>query len=59
MPAFDEKEGGFNRVFIFKTNNLKVILAKLPFSHAGPAHLTTESEVAAIKLCALRCSCGT
>jgi hypothetical protein len=57
--SYEKKEGGFNRVFIFQTNNMKVILAKLPFSNAGPAHLTTESEVATIKFCALRCSCGT
>jgi len=57
--SYEKKEGGFNRVFIFKTNNMKVILAKLPFSNAGPAGLTTESEVATIKFCALRFSCDT
>ncbi|CRG85259.1 Altered inheritance of mitochondria protein 9, mitochondrial [Talaromyces islandicus] len=42
-------EGGFNRVFIFTLNNYKRIVARLPFTLAGPPQLTTSSEVATIK----------
>ncbi|KAL3477624.1 kinase-like domain-containing protein [Aspergillus californicus] len=42
-------EGGFNRVFIFTLNNAKTIVAKLPFRLAGPAKLTTLSEVATVR----------
>ncbi|KAL4792568.1 kinase-like domain-containing protein [Aspergillus venezuelensis] len=42
-------EGGFNRVFIFTLNNAKTIVAKLPFRPAGPAKLTTISEVATVR----------
>ncbi|KUL81635.1 hypothetical protein ZTR_09650 [Talaromyces verruculosus] len=42
-------EGGFNRVFIFTLNSSKRIVARLPFTLAGPSKLTTSSEVATIK----------
>ncbi|KAI9039875.1 aminoglycoside phosphotransferase family protein [Aspergillus affinis] len=42
-------EGGFNRVFVFTLDNAKTIVAKLPFRLAGPAKLTTISEVATIR----------
>lgn len=44
----DKKEGGFNRVFIFTTDNGQRIVARLPFALAGPARLITQSEVATI-----------
>lgn len=47
-------EGGFNRVFIFTLDNGKRIVARLPFSIAGPAQLTTASEVATIRYRMLR-----
>jgi hypothetical protein len=47
----DIKEGGFNRVFIFTTDNAKRVVAKLPFTPAGPPRLITNSEVATIKYC--------
>jgi hypothetical protein len=47
----DKQEGSSNRVFIFHTDNLKRIVAKLPFAISGPARLTTNSEVATIKYC--------
>jgi hypothetical protein len=47
--SYDKKEGGFNRIFIFHTDNAKRIVARLPFSLAGPSKLTTNSEVATIK----------
>ncbi|KFY13911.1 hypothetical protein V491_06221 [Pseudogymnoascus sp. VKM F-3775] len=45
----DKKEGGFNRVFIFTTNNAETVVARLPFAFAGPPCLATNSEVATIK----------
>ncbi|OAG44962.1 hypothetical protein AYO21_00924 [Fonsecaea monophora] len=44
----EKKEGGFNRVFIFTTDNGQSIVARLPFALAGPPRLTTQSEVATI-----------
>lgn len=35
----DKKEGGFNRVFIFTTDNAETVVAKLPFTFAGPPSL--------------------
>ena len=51
ISTVEKKEGGFNRVFIFTTNNERVVVAKLPFSNAGPRHLTTKSEIATIEFC--------
>ncbi|PYI04322.1 hypothetical protein BO78DRAFT_320726 [Aspergillus sclerotiicarbonarius CBS 121057] len=44
-------EGGFNRVFIFELNSAKRVVARLPFKLAGPAQLTTSSEIATIRYC--------
>jgi hypothetical protein len=49
IASYDKKEGGFNRVFIFTTDNVQRIVARLPFALAGPPRLTTNSEVATIK----------
>ncbi|KAE8417453.1 kinase-like domain-containing protein [Aspergillus pseudocaelatus] len=49
ITACQKIEGGFNRVFIFHLSNAKRIVARLPFTLAGPARLTTASEVATIK----------
>ena len=49
ITSYDKKEGGFNRVLIFHTDNDKRIVARLPFALAGPSRLTTNSEVATIK----------
>ena len=51
IASCDKKEGGFNRVFIFTTDNAKRIVARLLFAHAGPPKLTTNSEVATINYC--------
>jgi hypothetical protein len=51
ITSYDKKEGGFNRVFIFHTDNGKRVVARLPFSLAGPPRWTTNSEVATIKFC--------
>ncbi|KFZ17573.1 hypothetical protein V501_01662 [Pseudogymnoascus sp. VKM F-4519 (FW-2642)] len=45
----DKKEGGFNRVFIFTTDNAETLVARLPFAFAGPPSLATNSEVATIR----------
>jgi hypothetical protein len=44
----DKKEGGFNRVFVFSLDNGERLVARIPFSIAGPARCTTSSEVATI-----------
>jgi hypothetical protein len=49
IVTYDKKEGGFNRVFIFTTDNAKLVVARLPFALAGPRRFTTDSEVATIK----------
>ncbi|KAL2838693.1 kinase-like domain-containing protein [Aspergillus pseudodeflectus] len=49
LKACRKIEGGFNRVFIFTLDNEKNIVARLPFRLAGPAKLTTISEVATIR----------
>jgi hypothetical protein len=49
IATYDKKEGGFNRVFIFTTNNAETVVARLPFALAGPPCLATNSEVATIK----------
>jgi len=46
---FEKKEGGFNRVFIFTTDNGKRLVARLPFRHADPPKFTTSSEVATVR----------
>jgi hypothetical protein len=51
IKACRKIEGGFNRVFIFTLDNEKNIVARLPFRLAGPAKLTTISEVATIRYC--------
>ncbi|OBT43157.1 hypothetical protein VE00_07719 [Pseudogymnoascus sp. WSF 3629] len=45
----DKKEGGFNRVFIFTTDNAETVVARLPFAFSGPPSLATNSEVATIR----------
>lgn len=49
ITTCDKKEGGFNRVFIFTTDNAKRVVARLPFAIAGPPRLTTGSEVATME----------
>ncbi|KAL2817159.1 kinase-like domain-containing protein [Aspergillus granulosus] len=49
IKACRKIEGGFNRVFIFTLDSEKTIVARLPFRLAGPAKLTTLSEVATIR----------
>ncbi|KAH7091577.1 kinase-like domain-containing protein [Paraphoma chrysanthemicola] len=49
ITSYSKKEGGFNRVFIFHTDNEKRLVARLPFPVAGPQRLVTSSEVATIQ----------
>ncbi|XPS81053.1 hypothetical protein M3J09_012996 [Ascochyta lentis] len=49
ITSYSKKEGGFNRVFIFHTDNAKRVVVRLPFPVAGPARLITNSEVATIQ----------
>ncbi|USP78067.1 hypothetical protein yc1106_05341 [Curvularia clavata] len=49
ITSYEKKEGGFNRVFIFHTDNAKRIVAGLSFAFAGLARMTTSSEVATIQ----------
>lgn len=42
-------EGGFNRIFNFELDDNKRVVARLPFSLAGPAQLATSSEIATIR----------
>jgi hypothetical protein len=49
IVSYSKIEGGYNRVSIFRTDNAQSIVARLPFSVAGPARLSTDSEVATIK----------
>ncbi|KAI8939376.1 hypothetical protein NX059_003159 [Plenodomus lindquistii] len=49
ITACEKKEGGYNRVFIFSTNDEQRVVARLPFAVAGPPRLRTSSEVATIE----------
>lgn len=42
----EKVEGNFNRAFIMHLDNDSKVVARIPFSVAGPARLTTHSEVA-------------
>jgi hypothetical protein len=42
----DKVEGNSNRVFIMHLDNDSKVVARIPFSVAGPSRLTTNSEVA-------------
>lgn len=49
ITCCDKKEGGFNRVFIFSLDNGERLVARIPFSIAGPSRYTVSSEVATIE----------
>lgn len=44
----DKVEGNSNRAFIFNLDNGATVVARVPFSVAGPARLVTNSEVATL-----------
>lgn len=52
IKSCEKKEGGFNRVFIFTMDDSSRVVARLPFTSAGPANFATASEVATIQYCA-------
>lgn len=45
----EKKEGGFNRVFVFSLDNGERLVARIPFSIAGPGSYTVSSEVATME----------
>lgn len=47
--ACEKKEGRFNRVFGIELDNSAKVVAKVPMRYAGPAALTTVSEVATME----------
>jgi len=51
ITSCEKIEGGSNRVFVFHTDNGERLVAKLPFSVAGPPRYTTGSEVATVEYC--------
>lgn len=48
VTSCGKKEGGFNRVFLFRMDSGERIVARLPTPIAGPRRLTTNSEVATL-----------
>lgn len=48
VTSCEKKEGGFNRVFLFRMDSGERIVARLPTPIAGPRRLTTNSEVATL-----------
>jgi hypothetical protein len=46
VVKYEKREGGFNRVFLLKMDNGLCVVARIPTDIAGPARLTTNSEVA-------------
>jgi hypothetical protein len=51
---WEKLEGGFNRTFILHLNNGSKVVARIPFRHAGPQRLATNSEVATLSYCMCR-----
>ncbi|TVY49460.1 hypothetical protein LOCC1_G000574 [Lachnellula occidentalis] len=45
----DKMEGGFSKALLLRRADGQEYLAKLPWLDAGPAHLTTASEVAVLQ----------
>lgn len=48
IKAIDKMEGGFSRALTMKTEDGTEVVAKIPFSIAGPPKYTTASEVAVL-----------
>lgn len=49
VAACEKKEGGFGRIFVITLDSGHCVAAKSPTKTAGPARLTTNSEVAAME----------
>lgn len=51
VARYENKDGGFNRVFVMTMDDGTKIVAKLPTRIAGPQRLVTNSEVATMTYC--------
>lgn len=51
LVRYEKKEGASNRVFVMLMDNGVKVVARVPFSVAGPPRLTTNSEVATMRYC--------
>ena len=51
LLRYEKKEGASNRVFVMVMDNDAKVVARVPFSVAGPPRLTTNSEVATMAYC--------
>lgn len=49
VTAIEKFEGGFSKVLLMKKENGNEVIAKVPCRIAGPASLTTASEVGALE----------
>jgi hypothetical protein len=49
IRAIDKMEGGFSKALIMRKEDGSEVVAKVPFSIAGPPKYTTASEVAVLK----------
>ncbi|KAF1912281.1 kinase-like domain-containing protein [Ampelomyces quisqualis] len=49
IKAIDKMEGGFSKALIMQKEDGSEVVAKIPFSIAGPPKYTTASEVAVLK----------
>jgi hypothetical protein len=49
IKAIDKMEGGFSKALIMRKEDGSEVVAKIPFSIAGPSKYTTASEVAVLK----------
>ncbi len=45
---YEKLEGGLNRAFILHLDNGSKVVTRIPFRHAGPQRLATNSEVATL-----------
>jgi hypothetical protein len=51
LAFYEKKEGAFNRAFMMIMDNGERVVARVPFSVAGPPKLATNSEVATMAYC--------
>lgn len=49
VTAVEKMEGGFSKALLMKKDNDEEVIAKIPCRIAGPAFLTTASEVAVLQ----------
>ncbi|KAF1828538.1 hypothetical protein BDW02DRAFT_574796 [Decorospora gaudefroyi] len=54
IKAIDKSEGGFSKALIMRKEDGSEVVAKIPFSIAGPPKYTTASEVAVLKFISTR-----